>query len=153
MHEMDNYSQKLEAFRQSDSARDALVAEVIQNYEDLRLAHQRKCDDYDNEVESRYLWQQKARTHEQALKAHRQASVRQILQEFEVTANRYRILIPSFWLFSTEMELSSQTNYTLWAKTAELRPPIAYTLRSRTLSEPPTQIRLLMTGMSSSRWS
>jgi hypothetical protein len=72
---MDGYTQKLEAFRQSDAARDALVAEIIQKYEELRLAHQRKCDDYDNEVEARYVWQQKARTNEQALIAHKQASV------------------------------------------------------------------------------
>lgn len=72
---MESYLEELEAFRQSDAKRDALVAEVIKKYQELQIAHARKCDDYENEVESRYSWQQKARISEQALNAHKQASV------------------------------------------------------------------------------
>lgn len=69
------YSERLESFRQSDAERDSLVAEVIRKYEELQLKFSEKCDDYNNEVESRRMWQAKARSHEQALTEHKQASV------------------------------------------------------------------------------
>ena len=69
------YSERLEAFRQSDADRDALVAEVIRKYEEIQLKYDEKCDDYNNEVESRRMWQTKAKSHEQALANHKQASV------------------------------------------------------------------------------
>ena len=70
-----SYADRLEAFRKSDTERDALVAEVIRKYEDLQLKFVEKCDDYNNEVESRRMWQNKASSHERALAEHRQASV------------------------------------------------------------------------------
>lgn len=69
------YSDRLESFRQSDAERDALVTEVIRKYEELQLKFNEKCDDYNNEVESRRMWQAKARSHEKALTEHKQASV------------------------------------------------------------------------------
>ena len=71
-----SYGDQLEAFRKSDTERDALVAEVIRKYEELQLRYAEKCDDYSNEVESRRMWQSKASSHERALAEHKQASVR-----------------------------------------------------------------------------
>lgn len=70
-----SYSDRLEAFRQSDAERDALCAEVIRKYEDLQLKYAEVVDDYKNEIESRRLWQSKANTHERALAEHKQTSV------------------------------------------------------------------------------
>lgn len=70
-----SYGERLEAFRKSDTERDALVAEVIRKYEELQLKFAEKCDDYNNEVESRRMWQNKASSHERALAEHKQASV------------------------------------------------------------------------------
>ena len=71
-----SYADRLEAFRKSDTARDALVAEVIRKYDELQLKYAEKSDDYNNEVESRRMWQSKASSHERALAEHKQASVR-----------------------------------------------------------------------------
>ena len=70
-----SYLDRLEAFRKTDAERDALVAEVIRNYEELQLKYAEKCDDYSNEVESRRMWQGKASTNERALAQYKQASV------------------------------------------------------------------------------
>lgn len=70
-----SYAGRLEAFRKSDTERDALVAEVIRNYEELQLKYAEKCDDYSNEVESRRMWQTKATSNERALVEHKQISV------------------------------------------------------------------------------
>lgn len=70
-----DYAARLEAFRKSDSDRDALVEELIKNYETLKLKYDQKCDDYNNEVESRRMWQGKANANERALTEHRVASV------------------------------------------------------------------------------
>lgn len=70
-----DYGDRLEAFRKSDAERDALVAEVLRNYEDLQLKYVEKCHDFDNEQESRRLWQGKAKTNEIALAEHKKSSV------------------------------------------------------------------------------
>lgn len=69
------YAERLEAFRKSDAERDEMVAEIIRNYHQLQLQYGEKCDDYNNEVESRRMWQSKAKTSEVALTEQRQASV------------------------------------------------------------------------------
>ncbi|KAK3701475.1 hypothetical protein LTR37_015449 [Vermiconidia calcicola] len=69
-----SYADRLELFRKNDAERDALVAEVVRNYEELSLKYAEKCDDYCNEVESRRMWQSKATQSERALVEHRQAS-------------------------------------------------------------------------------
>jgi hypothetical protein len=71
-----DYAERLEAFRRSDSERDALVAEVLQKYQELHRKYTEKCDDYSNEVESRRMWQGKASQHERALIEQKQVSVR-----------------------------------------------------------------------------
>ena len=43
-----SYLERLEAFRNSDAERDALVAEVLRKYEELKLKYDEKCDDYSN---------------------------------------------------------------------------------------------------------
>jgi len=70
-----SYTERLEAFRKSDADRDDMVSEIIRSYEGLKLQFAEKCDDYNNEVESRRLWQTKARENETALREQRQASV------------------------------------------------------------------------------
>ena len=60
-----SYLDRLEAFRKTDADRDALVAEVIRNYEELQHKYAEKCDDYNNEVQSRRLWQGKAAEYKQ----------------------------------------------------------------------------------------
>ncbi|KAK7733392.1 hypothetical protein SLS57_000407 [Botryosphaeria dothidea] len=50
--------QKLESFRRSDQERDALLQEVVRQYEQLKMAYNEKCGDFDNEVQARRYWQQ-----------------------------------------------------------------------------------------------
>ncbi|KAK0274606.1 hypothetical protein LTR54_001140 [Friedmanniomyces endolithicus] len=69
-----DYKSCLEGFRRSDSERDAFVAELLQNFQALELKYTEKCDDYNNEVESRRMWQSKAKTSEVALIEQKQAS-------------------------------------------------------------------------------
>ncbi|WPH01358.1 Hypothetical protein R9X50_00420000 [Acrodontium crateriforme] len=69
-----NYQALLEGFRRSDAQRDELVVEIIQNYQKLQSQYDMKCDDYNNEVESRRMWQMKARAAESALSDERQVS-------------------------------------------------------------------------------
>lgn len=45
-----DYSARLQAFRKSDEERDALVTEIIQKYEQLKLQYDEKHDDWQNEV-------------------------------------------------------------------------------------------------------
>ena len=54
-----SYAEQLEAFRQSDATRDALFAKVLADYEELKLKVEEVTDDYNNEIESRRLWQGK----------------------------------------------------------------------------------------------
>ncbi|GIZ39006.1 hypothetical protein CKM354_000239900 [Cercospora kikuchii] len=72
------YADKLEAFRKSDAERDALVAQILQDYEDLKLKVGEISDDYKNEVASRRMWQNKAasceRDLEQALSQQKQVA-------------------------------------------------------------------------------
>lgn len=70
-----SYAEQLELFKKNDSARDAFIQDLIRNYEELQLKYAEKCEDYNNEVESRRLWQGKASSNERALAAQRQASV------------------------------------------------------------------------------
>ncbi|KAH9828890.1 C-x8-c-x5-c-x3-h type zinc finger protein, partial [Teratosphaeria destructans] len=72
--EPSSYIQRLDAFRKSDAERDALVAEIIQKYDELRAKYEEKCDDYHNEVESRRMWQVKAKEGEKALTEHKKTS-------------------------------------------------------------------------------
>ena len=72
---LDNFEDRLEAFRQSDAERDALVTELIRSYQDIKLKYEEKDDDYKNEVASRRIWQSKASLNERALNEQRQATV------------------------------------------------------------------------------
>ncbi|KAK5110083.1 hypothetical protein LTR62_006328 [Meristemomyces frigidus] len=69
-----DYSARLEEFRRSDNEREAMVKEVLLAYEDLRAKYVEKCDDYNNEVESRRMWQGKAGSSERALSEQKRAS-------------------------------------------------------------------------------
>lgn len=70
-----SHEDQLQQFKKNDEARDTLIRDIIRNYEELQLKHREKCDDYSNEVESRRMWQGKAKDHEQALNQQKQASV------------------------------------------------------------------------------
>ncbi|KAI9689708.1 MAG: hypothetical protein M1820_010078 [Bogoriella megaspora] len=52
-----NILPQFEKFRQSDEERQSLIQDVVKQYEKLRVAFQEKCDDYENEVQSRRFWQ------------------------------------------------------------------------------------------------
>ncbi|KAM0273958.1 hypothetical protein ACHAQH_008101 [Verticillium albo-atrum] len=55
-----HYMSRLAAYRQHDVERDNMIQELIRRTEELERAYYEKCDDYDNEVESRRMWQAKA---------------------------------------------------------------------------------------------
>ena len=69
------YSERLEAFRQSDAEREQMVTELLRNFEQLRDKYEQMEDDLGNERESRRMWQSKANSSDRALVEQRQASV------------------------------------------------------------------------------
>ncbi|CAK4028750.1 hypothetical protein AC579_6757 [Lecanosticta acicola] len=69
-----SYAERLEAFRQSDAERDAMVAAVIKELEELKVQVAEKTDDLSNEIASRRMWQARATQSEQALAQHKQTS-------------------------------------------------------------------------------
>lgn len=69
------YLEKLEGFRRSDAARDEMVTELVNKLSHLEARYNEKCDDYNNEVESRRMWQAKASANERAVTSLKQASV------------------------------------------------------------------------------
>lgn len=71
----ESYAAQLDAFKKSDAARVTFIDELIRNYEHLTVKYAQKCDDYNNEVESRRMWQNKYSVHEQALTKQKQISV------------------------------------------------------------------------------
>ena len=70
-----SYLEHLEAFQKRQKQDADFIGEVIRNYEELQIKYAEKCDDYNNEVESRRMWQSKASFHERALAEQRQVSV------------------------------------------------------------------------------
>lgn len=84
-----DYASALEKFRKSDAERDTLVSEIIGQYEKLKHAYEEKCDDFNSEVESRRLWQSKAKTNEAALTEHKQVSVRRTVLHPPSPANLF----------------------------------------------------------------
>ncbi|GAB7358130.1 hypothetical protein MBLNU230_g0288t1 [Neophaeotheca triangularis] len=68
------YLEKLEGFRRSDAARDEMVTELVNKLSHLEARYNEKCDDYNNEVESRRMWQAKASANERAVTSLKQAS-------------------------------------------------------------------------------
>lgn len=55
-----SYLHRLEVFRRVDYERDAMIAELVQKYNELHVQYEQKCIDYDDAVESRRAWQAKA---------------------------------------------------------------------------------------------
>lgn len=70
-----SYAEQLETFKRADTARDVFIQDLLRNYEELQHKYVEKCDDYNNEVESRRMWYRKATSNEQALKEQQKASV------------------------------------------------------------------------------
>jgi hypothetical protein len=66
---------RLEAFRKSDEERNALFDDLVNQYKALKIKYDEKAGDYDNELASRRMWQQRASSSEQALSTHKQQSV------------------------------------------------------------------------------
>lgn len=66
---------KMQAYRQADAEREALLVDIIEKYEGLLREYNQKCDDYRNEVESRRMWQQKELAARKEVKDTRQAQV------------------------------------------------------------------------------
>nr|OQO22478.1 hypothetical protein B0A51_10110 [Rachicladosporium sp. CCFEE 5018]OQO25470.1 hypothetical protein B0A51_07339 [Rachicladosporium sp. CCFEE 5018] len=71
---MDDLTDRLEAFRESDRERDALVTDLIKKYADLQEKYREKCDDYDDAVESRRTHQRNAGDAARELQSLRQTS-------------------------------------------------------------------------------
>ncbi|KAK3115013.1 hypothetical protein LTR53_006098 [Teratosphaeriaceae sp. CCFEE 6253] len=69
-----DYTARLESFRRSDSERDALVTDLLQKFEELQIRYNEKSDDLASEIETRRMWQGKARVSESALTQHKQVS-------------------------------------------------------------------------------
>lgn len=69
-----SYLERLEAFRRSDAERDSLVAELLRGNEELQIKYTEKCDDYNDAVHSRRMWQSKASLVERQLSELVQAS-------------------------------------------------------------------------------
>ena len=74
-----SFEERFEAFRQSDREREAFVADLVQKYQELQVKYQQKCGDFENEVESRRIWQSSAKQCQTELLGLRQASVSCIL--------------------------------------------------------------------------
>jgi hypothetical protein len=65
---------RLEAFRQSDAERDALLLEVVKAYETLKEEFEEQTADYNNEKESRRAWQSKANATQKLINQHTKQS-------------------------------------------------------------------------------
>jgi hypothetical protein len=74
-----SFLERFEAFRQSDREREAFVTDLVQKYQELQIKYQQKCGDYENEVESRRIWQANSKQSQTELLSLRQASVSCIL--------------------------------------------------------------------------
>lgn len=79
-HESPNayLSQRLEGFRKADADRDAFVSDLFEQYRLLSSRFEEICSDFNNEQESRRMWQLKAGTSDRALAELRQSAVRLI---------------------------------------------------------------------------
>lgn len=69
------YASKLDTFRAIDREREELITEVLRKYDGLLTEYKRKCDDYENEMESRRMWQQKEMIARNEVKESRYARV------------------------------------------------------------------------------
>ncbi|OCK74858.1 C-x8-C-x5-C-x3-H type zinc finger protein [Lepidopterella palustris CBS 459.81] len=67
-----SYQAQLESFRRSDQARETLVYEILRQYEELKLAYQEKCNDFENEKQARRFWQNECNASKNELAAVRQ---------------------------------------------------------------------------------
>ncbi|KAK3674688.1 hypothetical protein LTR78_005410 [Recurvomyces mirabilis] len=69
-----DYAVRLDGFRQSDAERDTMVSELLAAYEKLKIQYTEKCEDYNNEVESRRKYQRDAKRSQLELSEQKQAS-------------------------------------------------------------------------------
>ncbi|KAK1467184.1 C-x8-C-x5-C-x3-H type zinc finger protein [Colletotrichum melonis] len=60
MEDLSAYVQQLELFRRNDYTRDQMIQDLLARHGQLQQAYREKCDDYNNERESRRMWQTKA---------------------------------------------------------------------------------------------
>ncbi|KAI8314945.1 hypothetical protein K4K61_003391 [Colletotrichum sp. SAR11_59] len=58
--DLNQYARQVEIFRHQDHNRQQLISDILTNHANLQRAYQEKCEDYNNEVESRRWWQTKA---------------------------------------------------------------------------------------------
>ena len=70
-----SYHARLRAFRESDNERDAMVKELIDELELLKIRHEKLSDDYANEAESRLRFQRMVKSKDQELNEHKRAAV------------------------------------------------------------------------------
>ncbi|SMR44410.1 unnamed protein product [Zymoseptoria tritici ST99CH_1A5] len=72
--DVSSYTARLEAFQKSDEERNALFKDLVDQYKQLKERYDEKQGDYDNELASRRMWQQRASASEQALTVQKQVS-------------------------------------------------------------------------------
>ena len=73
------YDLKLQEFQRSDEERQALIGTLLRQCAEFQKLYRRNCDDYENEVESRRMWQQKENTARNEVKQLRYATVSETL--------------------------------------------------------------------------
>ena len=84
-----SYQSQLETFQRQDADRYAFVEKLCRDFEDLQAKYSEKCDDYDNERQSRATWQRQAREFESALTEQKQVSVSSVARRnLDVTAHK-----------------------------------------------------------------
>jgi hypothetical protein len=69
------YSDKWESFKQADAEKDAFVADLLRQYEELQTRYKESCDEYENERAGRRHWQSKAALFEREVTEQKRASV------------------------------------------------------------------------------
>ncbi|KAK4987010.1 hypothetical protein LTR66_007707 [Elasticomyces elasticus] len=143
------YQAQLEAFRKSDSERDRLVQELLEQYAKLQADYSDKCNDYENERASRKMWQDKERASSQALAAARQDASPFVVALIDGDGAIVRCPYQSFAIVSDAMEPvrneaanlyndgSTAKPQPLVSKVADFRTSEAVPMRSEPLQEPP----------------
>jgi hypothetical protein len=85
---------RLAMFRDVDTRRNEMIAELVLKYEDLHSKYIQLRDDYNNEIESRRMWQNKATAHFRELTETRHSIVRSPSCSLSIPASPF-VLITS----------------------------------------------------------
>jgi len=75
--ELMHYVSKFEAFRSSDEEREHMVASLLRRYQTLCAEYQKKCSDFESEVNSRRQYQEEVKRARAEVADARRSKVRQ----------------------------------------------------------------------------